>query len=176
MAFFTLRLPDELASRFDAAARPMGGRSAALRRLIAEVAGSNARRTDVPVRRGVACKRIELRFSDAELAAIDTRAAERGLKRSDWIVSLILARAAEQTPPARDVQSALIDAWRQLKRIGINLNQAVHAVNSAMMEGSRFDLLEEAERIAPFRDEVAIQLAAIGQALDGDLSYWRSEP
>ena len=174
MAFFTLRLSDELAARFDAAAETAGGRSAALRALILRACGKDGIGPTTPAPDGRSLKRIELRFTEAELARIDAQAAERGLKRADWIAATVRARLGVKTPPPRDMQGALIDAWRQIKRIGINLNQAVHAVNSAVMEGSRLDLAHEAARIEQFRDEVAEQQAAIGRALDGDLSYWRS--
>lgn len=173
MAFFTLRLSDDLAARFDAAAEAAGGRSAALRALILRACGKDGIETSTPAPDRRALKRIELRFTEAELAQIDAQAVARGLRRSDWIAATVRARLGAAGPPPRDVQSALIDAWRQIKRIGINLNQAVHAVNSAVMEGSRLDLAREAARIEQFRDEVIEQQAAIGRALDGDLSYWR---
>jgi hypothetical protein len=175
MAFFTLRLSDDLAARFDAASRPVGGRSAALRALILAACGESGP-VGPQAAAGVRDRRIELRFSASELDTINRLAAARGLRRSDWMTAAIRAHLGRAVRPPRDVQSALVDAWRQIKKIGINLNQAVHAVNSAVMAGSRLDLATEAARIEQFREEVSNQLAAIGAALEGDLAYWRAEP
>src|SRR3546814_18912048 len=69
----------------------------------------------------------------------------------------------------------LADAWRQIRRVGLNINQAVHALHAATMKDSRLDLAREAARVAAMRDDVAEQTRAIGQALNGGLSYRRAD-
>ncbi len=71
-----------------------------------------------------------------------------------------------------DARNAIVDAWQQLKRIGVNLNQAAHALNAAGMEGSRLDVRREAARVAEFREEIAGEIAGLKRALAGDASYW----
>jgi hypothetical protein len=175
MAFFTLRLSDSLADRFDAVARSAGGRSTALRALIEKASSGAGDLEPVVPEIADAKRRVEVRLGEAELVAIDAAAAARGMKRGEWIATLVRTRAVAHFPPPRDVANGLVDAWRQLKRIGINLNQAVHAVNSARMEGSRLELDREAARIEAFRDEIDAQILAIRAALKGERAYWDAE-
>jgi hypothetical protein len=60
----------------------------------------------------------------------------------------------------------------QLLRIGRNLNQAMKAANASMMTDSGLKLDNELRRIADMRSEIAEQIAAVGDALRGDASYW----
>jgi hypothetical protein len=173
MAFFGLRLPDDLAARFDAMAASHGGRSALLRSLVDQA----LRQTDgeavvVPEPRERTTGRVEIRLTASDLALLDAAAGERGLKRTEWIVALLRRRLFGTSPPPRADRAAIAQSWRELNRIGINLNQSVHALHAATMVDSGLDLAREAARVAAFRDEIAEQLAALGQALKGDVGYW----
>jgi len=178
MATFTLRLDDDLAARFDAVAAGVGGRSSALRALIERV--SRAPETDVPTSqpspamRSRGSNRITVRLSDNELSQLDQAAAERGVKRTDWVAAAIRSRLPLTVPP-RDNLEKLIDIRIELRSIGKNLNQAVKALHVANMEGSRLDLEREAARIATFHASITEQTEAIGAALKGDLAYWQGD-
>src|SRR3546814_9166260 len=87
---------------------------------------------------------------------------------------LLRRRLHATSPPPRGDRVLIAQSWRELNRIGINLNQAVHALHAATMVDSRLDLAREAARVASFRDEVADQLRVLGRALKGDMAY-RSE-
>ncbi|WP_257542337.1 MULTISPECIES: mobilization protein [Sphingomonadaceae] len=175
MTFFGVRLPADLARRFDRVAAGQGGRSVLLRKVI-ERATADAGEAEAPaagpVRRS---RRVEIRLSDEELTLLDQAAAERGLTRNVWVATLVQHRLRDDTPPALPERQALADAWRQIRRVGLNINQAVHALHSATMTDSRLDLAREAARVAAMREDVAEQTRAIGQALKGDLSYWRGD-
>ncbi|MGE3744891.1 MAG: hypothetical protein AB7G25_04090 [Sphingomonadaceae bacterium] len=173
MAFFGLRLPDDLAARFDAKATAAGGRSALLRKLIdgalqdagevsCETASARTRTTD----------RLQLRLMREDIVQLDAAADARGLKRTEWLVMLLRRRLHATSPPPHGDRVLIAQSWRELNRIGINLNQAVHALHAATMVDSRLDLAREAARVASFRDEVAEQLRVLGRALKGDLAYW----
>ena len=174
MALFTLRLPDELAARFDAVAAGGGGRSHTLRKLIERVSGGGAGAGPAAIRsRGR--HRIEVRLDDDELAQLDAAADERGVKRTDWIATVVRSRLPSAAPPL-DTRQTLIDIRRELRAIGRNVNQAVHALHAANMQDSRLDVAREAERVAAMQAAVDEQIAAIGAALHGDLGYWRGAP
>lgn len=177
MTFFGVRLSAELAQRFDRLAAGEGGRSALLRKLIAQAAaaagaGEGDARLAGTARRS---RRVEIRLTDDELALLDEAAAERGLTRNVWVATLVRHRLRNGAPPALPERQALADAWRQIRRVGLNINQAVHALHAATMKDSRLDLAREAARVAAMREDVAEQTRAIGQALTGDLSYWRGD-
>jgi len=173
VAFFGLRLPDDLAARFDAKATVAGGRSALLRKLIdaaLEDAGDASSETALPRTRTT--DRLQLRLMREDIVQLDAAADARGLKRTEWLVMLLRRRLHATSPPPRGDRVLIAQAWRELNRIGINLNQAVHALHAATMVDSRLDLAREAARVASFRDEVAEQLRVLGRALKGDLAYW----
>lgn len=173
MKRFEIKVDDDLARRFDSVAQSAGGRSAALRSLMVRVSrdvpDEPARLTKrVPSGRN----RVEVRLKAAEMAEVDREATARGMSRADWIATLVRQRLTIATPPPLDARNAIVDAWQQLKRIGVNLNQATHALNAAGMEGSRLDVRREAARVAEFREEIAGEIAGLKRALAGDASYW----
>jgi hypothetical protein len=173
VAFFGLRLPDDLAARFDAKATAAGGRSALLRKLIdgaLENAGDGSSETASPRIRKT--DRLQLRLMREDIVQLDAAADARGLKRTEWLVMLLRRRLHATSPPPRADRVLIAQSWRELNRIGINLNQAVHALHAATMVDSRLDLAREAARVASFRDEVTDQLRVLGRALKGDMAYW----
>lgn len=175
MTYFGVRLSPELARRFDRVAAEAGGRSALLRNLIAQAAAGAGEGEATPASAPRPSRRVEIRLGDDELALLDVAAAERGLTRNAWIAALVRHRLRDGAPPALPERQALADAWRQIRRVGLNINQAVHALHAATMKDSRLDLAREAARVAAMREDVAEQTRAIGQALQGDLSYWRGD-
>jgi len=173
VAFFGLRLPDDLAARFDAKATAAGGRSALLRKLIdgaLENAGDRSSEAASPRTRTT--DRLQLRLMREDIVKLDAAADARGLKRTEWLVMLLRRRLHAMSPPPRADRVLIAQSWRELNRIGINLNQAVHALHAATMVDSRLDLAREAARVASFRDEVTDQLRVLGRALKGDMAYW----
>ena len=172
MAFFGLRLPDDLAARFDAMAASHGGRSAHLRGLIDQALRNPQDEVVVPSHRERTTARVEIRLTATDIERLDAAASERGLKRTEWIVALLRRRLFGKSPPPQTDRALISQSWRELNRIGINLNQAVRALNAATMVDSGLDLAREAARVASFQEEIDGQLRALGRALAGDVSYW----
>lgn len=172
MAVFNVRLPDELAAHFDAMAASHGGRSALLRGLIIQALRAVPDDVAVPFPREPTSARIEIRLTASDIGRLDVAASERGLKRTEWIVALLRRRLFGKSPPPQPDRALIAQSWRELYRIGINLNQAVRALNAATMVDSGLDLAREAARVASFQEEIDGQLRALGRALAGDVSYW----
>ena len=172
MAFFGLRLPDDLAARFDAMAASHGGRSALLRGLVDQALRNPQDEVLVPSPRERTTARVEVRLTATDIERLDAAASERGLKRTEWIVALLRRRLFGKSPPPQADRALISQSWRELNRIGINLNQAVRALNAATMVDSGLDLAREAARVASFQEEIDGQLRALGRALAGDVSYW----
>lgn len=173
MAFFGVRLDEDLARRFDVVADGVGGRSALLRRLIGDALDGEAgegHRTVPP--RDRATRRVEIRLTDGELAVLDREADALGMKRTDWIVTMLRRRLANPSPLPREERGAVAQAWRELNRIGINVNQATRALNASVMVESGLDVAREAARVASFRTEIVDALGGLGAALKGNLGYW----
>ncbi|MEO6380552.1 MAG: plasmid mobilization relaxosome protein MobC, partial [Nitrobacter sp.] len=80
MALISLRIPDEVATRLSAVAASEGGKSALLRRLIADVLnGSPARIAPLPVGRP---QKITLRFRESEMRQLAEISYQRGMTRT----------------------------------------------------------------------------------------------
>ena len=165
---FTVRLPHDLARRFDAAASGHGGRSSLLRRLIeasAAEAGSPENAVPVESRTG----KLTLRLGLDDLIALEAEAARVGLPRTRWVVALVrrkLHGGPQLSPPDA---AAFLEVQRDLRRIGVNLNQIARTLHMrARVDASG----GEAERVLAFATEVRGGLADLRCALEGNRDYW----
>ena len=125
----TVRLPSDLIRRFDAAAAERGGRSRLLRRLVERAAQAVSPEPVQASSRRLTGK-LTLRLAEADLARLVTEAAATGLSRTQWSVALIRARL-HRRPQLTPVEAvALIEIRRELRRIGVNINQIAFAANT----------------------------------------------
>jgi hypothetical protein len=168
----TLRVPPDLIRRFDAAARDRGGRSRLLRRLM-EGAAQAALPERPAATSGPRSAKLTLRLTLEEMALLEAEAASVGLSRTQWSVALIrrrLSGRAQFTPPEA---MALIGCRRELRRIGVNVNQIARALNTAVMEGTVLEL--ETAQLEAHQSELRAWIEALGEAFEGNLAYW-AEP
>ena len=143
-----------------------------LRQLIEQAA---AARTDAPhIERqdGAVSNRISLHFTDTENLVIAHRAAQRSTDRARWIKALVRRHIGLKGRVDDGLLAELGPIWMQLLRIGRNLNQAMKAANAAMLETGDKQIEPEIRRIANMRMEISEQVAAVGEAMRGDASYW----
>lgn len=166
---FTLRLTPDLARRFDAAAAAQGGRSRLLRSLMERAAQAPL---PSPVKEGPTPNtgKLTLRLGEADLALLETEAAATGLSRTQWSVALIRRRLHGRAQFARPEALALIEIGRELRRIGVNVNQIARALNTAVLEGQVLEL--EVAQLTAYQVEMAAWIAALGDAFHGNLAYW----
>ncbi|WP_295216129.1 plasmid mobilization relaxosome protein MobC [uncultured Brevundimonas sp.] len=170
---FTLRLPADLARRFDAAAVSRGGRSRYLRTVME--AAANAPLPDLagPCA-AVGRAKLTIRLSLEDMALLEAEATRIGLLRTQWVVALIRRRLCgglQLTPPET---MALIGMRRELNRIGVNINQIARALNTAVMEGQVLDA--EVFQLAAFASEIRAHVSGLDEAFSGNLAYWSAEP
>ena len=69
---------------------------------------------------------IGVRVSPAEYAALREKAAAMGMSPARWLREAALSRRLPPPPVAR----INLDAYRELARIGVNLNQAVRELHA----------------------------------------------
>lgn len=168
----TLRLSPDLVARFDAAATDRGGRSRFVRRLMEEAAQASLPepRTAAP---GRLSERLTLGLGASDLAALEVEARAAGLSRSRWALALIRHRL-RGSPQFRAAETqALIEIRRELRRIGVNINQIARAVNTAVLEGAV--LGAELAQLAAHQAEIVGLVAALDEAFAGNLDYWRAD-
>jgi metal-responsive CopG/Arc/MetJ family transcriptional regulator len=175
MATFSVRIPDDLAARFDRAAAPVGGRSPMLRRLIRAAVISEATSSNVAPRMKVtscaAQARVMVRLTAAEATAVDAAAAAMELRRATWIAALVRRRVLGRPTFGRSeaLQLALIRG--EIRRIGVNVNQIARAVAMAQTE-RRLGCDNELASLEVMRRELSAQVVALGDGFQGNLDYW----
>ena len=170
MATFSVRVSDELAARFDAAAGLAGGRSALLRRLIAGTAGGPLAS---PVRGPRTALRLMVRLSAEDAAGVEAEARAFGLRRSAWVAALVRRRVRGRPTFPRPDELALIAMQTELRRIGVNVNQIARAMNTAVLEGRV--LAAELAYIDDLRRELRAHIGGLREAFEGNLAYWDVE-
>lgn len=165
----TLRLSPDLLHRFDMAAQRQGGRSQLLRRLIETAAGAPA--GEILGTRPVGpTGKLTLRLGEADLKRLEATAACAGFSRTQWTMALIRRRlhAHPQFNPSDTL--SLIDARRELRRIGVNINQAARVLNAAVLAGR--PVASELARLELYQSEARVWVQAIGDGFKGNLDYW----
>ena len=171
-AMLSARIDADTLAAFDGYAEGRGGRSAVLRQLIEQAAATHRAAPHIERPYGAAAIRISLRFTDTENLVIAHRAAQRSTDRARWIKALVRRHVGLKGRVDDGLLAELAPIRMQLLRIGRNLNQAMKAANTAMLETGDQQIEPELHRIADMRMEITEQVAAIGEAMRGDASYW----
>jgi hypothetical protein len=172
MAMLTARIDASTLAAFDAYAEGRGGRSVLLRQMIEQVARENGSVLKVERIESAASKRVSMRFTDVENAVLENRASQRSTNRSGWIKALVRRHLGLKSRVDDGLIAELAPIRMQLLRIGRNLNQAMKAANAAMLPDGDKQIAGELRRIADMRMEVSEQVAAVGDMMRGDASYW----
>jgi metal-responsive CopG/Arc/MetJ family transcriptional regulator len=171
-AMLSIRLDTGALAALDSFAVGRGGRSAIMRQMIEQLLEENNGRPLIEPSEGACCNRVSLRFTDAEIAVIEHRASQRSTNRSGWIKALVRRHLALKSRVDDGLLNELAPIRMQLLRIGRNLNQAMKAANLRMMDDGDKKIENDLRRIADMRMEIAEQIAAVGDAMHGDASYW----
>ena len=171
-AMLSMRIDAGALCAFDSFAVGRGGRSALLREMIDQTLQESVHRPLIDRPKGAARNRVSLSFTDAEIAVIEYRASQRSTDRSGWIKALVRRHLALKSRVDDGLLTELAPIRMQLLRIGRNLNQAMKAANLRMLDDGDKRIENDLRRIADMRMEIAEQVAAVGDAMRGDASYW----
>ncbi len=170
MALISLRIPDDVAERLSAVAASEGGKSALLRRLIADVLNASpARIAPLPVGRP---EEITVRFRESEMRQLAEISHQRGMTRTGWIVALVRSRLGSPVQHSPGEHASLRAIVRELNRIGGNINQIARAANSNALQGRAVEL--DLSGIREAKTAVELALAQLRAALDGNADYWET--
>lgn len=172
-AMLSIRLDAAALAAFDSVAVGRRERSALVRHMIERTLQESGDRPFIDRPEGAARNRISLRFTDVEIAVIEVRAAQRSTDRAGWIKALVRRHLALKSRVDDGLLAELAPIRMQLLRIGRNLNQAMKAANTAMLETGNKQIEPELRRIADMRIEVSEQITAVGEAMRGDVGYWK---
>lgn len=173
LANFNVRVPDELATRFDRWAGDFGGRSAALRRLMDQACGAALSGTE-GARLGHRPAKLTVRLMADDAAGLVDVARVDGLTPNAWAAALVRRRLAGRPTFALADARRLTGIQTELRRIGVNVNQIARALNTAVMEGRVLDT--ELSAIDALRVELRGHMGALREAFAGNLAYWEVLP
>lgn len=169
----TIRVDRATLEAFDALAEGRGGRSALLRSLLTQALRQAGEAPKVQPQADRSTNRISFRVTEAEMAVLEARAVERGTDRAGWVKALMRRHLGLKGSVDAGFRESLGLVRKQLQRIGRNLNQAARAGNAVVLADNGLQIEGELRRIIEMRQEVNDQIAALGEALRGDLSYWK---
>ncbi len=180
-----LRLRDELVAEIDRIAAANGQtRSAWMSGALARAALGPAN-DDLPILpiqgRGHPDDiiRVTVRLNRSEIEAIDKVGAPMGLSRNEWIKRTLRWQLWDKAALLRlapTTQAEIIKVRKQIRMIGRNINQAVHAMNAANQPESSLDIARIA---APFIEtcrglqrSLTETRRAMATLIGGEIGYW----
>ena len=170
MALISLRVPDDVAAGFSALAATEGGKSALLRRLIADALNaSSARIAPLPVG---APQKVTVRFRGSEMRQLAEVSHQRGMTRTGWIVALVRSRLGSPVQHSPDEHAVLRAIVRELNRIGGNINQIARAANTSALQGRAVE--PDLSVIHDAKSVIESALAQLRGALEDNADYWET--
>ncbi|WP_041373520.1 MobC family plasmid mobilization relaxosome protein [Phenylobacterium zucineum] len=167
---FSVRVSEDQAVRFDAAAAGAGGRSALLRRLINEAGVGPEASPGRSLRQPRTGARLMVRLTPADAALVDRQSHEMGLRRAAWVAGLVSAHVRGRPTFAASDHGALAAIAGEIRRIGVNVNQIARALNTAVLEGRVLDA--ELTSISALQNELRAHVFGLREAFAGNLAYW----
>ena len=158
----------ELASRFQAWARGTeGGTSAALRRIVSEAMDG---KSPAPPSGAGSGQQVGVRFKASERALLSEAARSRATTPAGWLRSLALVHLTRRPQWNADEVEGLREVFRELRRIGNNVNQIARALNVAAHKGEYPPYQGEEARAAAER--VRNEMRRVVALMTGNYDYW----
>ncbi len=173
-AILKFRLPAEQLAAFDRLAEGRGGRAGIMRRLVsAALSNADALPRVAPAPEYSKGVRISFTLSALEVAVAESHAEAKGLTRAQWVKALVVRHIKLKGRTDDALRKAAGPIRKELRRIGVNLNQAVKAANAAARDGKTDDLIERLEAVIALRELINEQRSALEAAMRGDYEYWK---
>lgn len=160
-------VPSEVAQAFKAEARPRGGTSTELRRLIAEAVGGPLPAAPPGAGQGV---QVGVRLKPAERRLLADAARDRGTSPATWLRSLALAHLAQRPQWNGAELEALREIFTELRRIGTNVNQIAQALNVAGPAGP--GLAGQGAAVREAAELVRAEMRRVLALITGNFDYW----
>lgn len=157
-----------LAERFAAVARQSdGGTSAALRRIVTEAVEGKPL---APPRGTGTGTQVGVRFKPAERIALAEAARDAATSPANWLRSLAIVHLSRKPQWSGAELAELREVFRELRKIGNNVNQIARAMNVAVQSGVFPPHQERAtqESAEMIRDEMRRVVALMTSNFD----YW----
>lgn len=161
-------VPADVADRFRALARARdGSTAAALRRLILEAVGEEPM---APTGTGTGTQ-IGIRLRREERRAVSQAAKDRGTTPANWLRSLALAHLTRRPQWGPAETELLRDLFRELRRIGTNINQLALRANEGAQIG-RYSIAATVHANEATR-RISEELLKLGRLIAAEQAYWQ---
>lgn len=161
-------VPADVADRFRALARERdGSTAAALRRLILEAVGEEPM---APTGTGTGTQ-IGIRLRREERRAVSQAAKDRGTTPANWLRSLALAHLTRRPQWGPAETELLRDLFRELRRIGTNINQLALRANEGAQIG-RYSIAATVHANEATR-RISEELLKLGKLIAAEQAYWQ---
>lgn len=173
MGVVSVRLPPQLAERFDRVAASGGGRSHVLRRLVGrylQEAGEGELVERIALQKRGRSEKLTLRLRSGELSLLEAVSLSEGFTRTGWVTALVRSRLFNRPALNPSDSEAYRLSVRELNRIGINLNQIARLMNQAAQEG--VVLAPDVEVITEAREEIRKIAENLREGLRGNQASW----
>lgn len=166
-------VPEATAAAFHAQARTEGGASALLRRLVAETVdpGLHGASLDAiaPVGSGRG-EQIGIRLKGEERRALNEAARARGTSPANWVRALAIVHLARKPQWNTAELSELREVFKELRRIGNNVNQIARALNVAQATGQYPPHQHRAVEAAA--ELIRYEMRRVVAVMTGNFDYW----
>lgn len=158
----------ELASRFQVWARGTeSGTSAALRRIVSEAMDG---KPPAPPSGAGSGQQVGVRFKAAERALLAEVARSRATTPAGWLRSLALVHLTRRPQWNADEVEGLREVFKELRRIGNNVNQIARALNVAAHKGEYSPYQGKEARAAS--ELVRSEMRRVVAMMTGNFDYW----
>lgn len=166
-------VPEAMAAAFHARARTEGGASALLRRLIAETVdpGLHGASLDTIAPAGSGRgEQIGIRLKGEERRALNEAASARGTSPANWVRALAIVHLAQKPQWNTAELAELREVFKELRRIGNNVNQIARALNVAQQTGQypphQHRAVEKAAEL------IRYEMRRVVAVMTGNFNYW----
>lgn len=171
MTVLSVRVADELAARFDAAAAGAGGRSALLHQLVRSAAAPEGAGGPPPSKLRDSL-RMMVRLAAPEASHVRSESQAMGIPPATWVAGLVGRHAGRGLHFSRPAELSIVATQGEIRRIGVNINQIARALNTAVIEGRV--LAAELSSIEALRVELRAHMEGLREAFHGNLVYWEA--
>lgn len=116
--------------------------------------------------------RLTIRLNREEADAVQGAAEQAGFTAASWVRQLVRRKLGIFRPYQHDIAEALWGLRYEVRKIGVNMNQATKAMRYAKTVEDSEAVRREARRLSEMAAQIAELGEGVGEAVKGDYRYW----